>query len=410
MPRRRRAREKAGFDSAADHTGSTLQSWRFSLHFMGRVRTSQRERLRNDTQLQSGLADMESLYNAGHFAEVITIGEPMSGLHRSPYLRGKVRLRVAQAYIQLGKPDLAKGPLAEARWDFEHVDDAAMLVECMAAEASIACVEQRPEAVGLATKALAACRSVRECPNALEVQILSSLGSSQLVAGQTAQAIATLEEAIGRSDPVVDMRRLGKLLGNTAIAYGDLGDLENAIRCSSRAVALFETLHDLVSLAREQNNLGCYLLRRGELTTARTHLEHSLKLFERTNLQKARGLALLSLCELCLAQDDPDRAMVYADCAIEAGESLNETWTVANARMWKGRVAARLGDYPCADSEFQIAATVLENGGLDERLVGCHMAYAELLESRGDLTRAYEQLKLAFRVRTRTNGSRAMSA
>ena len=376
---------------------------------MGRLRTTQRRRTRSqkDRQLRALLSEVESLYDAGLYAEAIRVGEPIWGLPSSSYVRGRVRLYAAQAYLQLGKPDLGKSLLDDARRDFEAIGDAQMIVECMAAEASLACIEQRPEALSLATEALRACRSLRQSPIALEVQILSSLASCQLLVGQTSGAIKTFEEAIDRADPVVDMRRLGKLLGNAGIAYDNAGQLEKAIKCSSRAVALFEALRDVVSLAREENNLGCYLIHRGELTLARTHLEHALQLFEQTNLQKDRGLLLLSLCELFLAQGDPGQAIAYADSAIKAGESQSEAWSVANARMWKARIAARVGnDFDC-DAEYEIAANLLEKAGMSERLVSCYTAYADALEKRGDLARAYGQLKLAFGIsaRLRENGS-----
>jgi tetratricopeptide (TPR) repeat protein len=344
------------------------------------------------------LANLESLYDAGQYAEATTLGESMLELPGSASFRGRIRLHLAMTYLQLGKPDLAKGPLAEARGHFEAINDAEMIVECMAGEASIACLEQRPDALGLAVAALVACRSLKKVPNALELRILSGLASVQLLVGQMSEAIRTFEEAIKRADPVVDMRRLGKLLGNAGIAYRELGQLDRAVSCSKRAVALFETLRDDVSLAREENNLGYYLIACGELTSARSHLERSLRLFEQTNLLKGRGLLLLSLCELCLAEGDLEQATTHADAAIEAGESQNEAWSVADARMWKGRVAARLGDDVGADGEFQRALTILESSGMADRRVECHTEYAEILERRGDLPRAYEHLKVAFHI------------
>jgi tetratricopeptide (TPR) repeat protein len=307
-------------------------------------------------------------------------------------------------YLQLGNPDLASTLLAQAKLYFAAINDAEMIVECMGAEAAVACLEQRQDALGLAMAALEACRSLREVPNELELRILTSLAGAQLLAGQKSEAIRTFEDAIRRADPVVDMRRLGKLLGNAAIAYRELGQLEKAVGCSKRAVALFETLHDLVSLAREENNLGCYLLSCGDLTSARSHLERSLQLFDQTNLLKARSLLLLSLCELCLAEGNLEQAMTRADAAIEAGQSQKEAWSVASARMWKGRIATMLGDGVGADDEFERAVAILEKSGMANRLVACHTEYADILERRGDLARAYEQLKMAFQVRAPRDG------
>ena len=354
--------------------------------------------MREDYESEAGLAKLESLHEAGRFAEAITLAKSMCDLPGSAYFQGRIRLHLAMAYLQLGEPDRAKDPLAKAKRRFEAINDAEMMVQCMAAEASVACLEQRSDALGLAMKALVACRTLSEVPNELELRILSSLAGAQLLVGQTSEALRTFEDAIKRADPVVDMRRLAKLFGNAGVACRELGQLDKAIGYSTRAVALFETLHDLVSLAREENNLGCNLIDRGELTSARSHLLRALELFEQTNLLRARGLLLLSLCELCLAKGNLDQAMTYADAAIVAGESQDEAWSVADARMWKGRIAARLGDDAGADDEFQRALVILESSGMTGRLVQCHTGYAEILERRGDLPRAYGHLKMAFQI------------
>ena len=357
-----------------------------------------RQRLPEDVESEARIANLESLYDAGQYVEAVALGESICGLAVSGHLRGQIALLLALAYIQLGRPDPARAPLAQAREHFEAIPDAEMTVECCAAEAALACLEQRPEALQLAMHALKACRSLKTVPRALEVRILSSLASAQLVAGQMSDAIRTFEEAIKRTDPVVDMRRLGRLLGNAGVAYHHLGQREKAVRCSTRAVALFQTLDDVVSLAREENNLGYYLIASGELTSARRHLERSLDLFEKTNLRSSRSLLLLSLCELSLAEGDLEQAIAHADAAIDAGESQDEPWSTADARMWKGRLLERRGDNAGADDEFQRAQTILENAPLTDRLAECHAGYAEMLERRGDLPGAYAHLKAAFHI------------
>jgi tetratricopeptide (TPR) repeat protein len=312
------------------------------------------------------------------------------------------------AYLQLGKPDRGKGPLAEASRHFASVDDAEMHAECVAAEASIALLEQRPDALELAMRALAACRSLRKIPNALELRTLNGLASAQYLFGDLNEAVGTFEAAIERADPVLDMRRLGKLLDSAGIAYRELGQLQKAVHYSSRAVALFEALNDLVSLARAENNLGWALTGRGELTSARTHLERALQLHDQTNLVSTRSVLLSSLCELCVAEGHIGLAASYADAALELGERQNEAWCIAKARMWKGRIAARLLRDAATDTEFHSALAILENSGMTARLVRCHAEYAEILERRGDLPRAYEQIKAAVRVASSTRQPTAL--
>ena len=54
------------------------------------------------------------------------------------------------------------------------------------------------------------------------------------------------------------------------------------------------------------------------------------------------------------------------------------------------------GDHDRVDSEFREAWGILDALGAEERLSRCHVAYAELLEKRGDLAAANRQLRLAL--------------
>jgi tetratricopeptide (TPR) repeat protein len=224
---------------------------------------------------------------------------------------------------------------------------------------------------------------------------LGGLAVAHYLFGELREATETYETAIERADPVVDMRRLGKLLDSAGIAHHELGQLKKAVNYGSRAVALFEVLQDLVSLARAENNLGWSLTGCGDLAAARTHLERALELHDQTSLQSGRGALLSSFCELCIAEGNLEQATKYADAAIEIAQSQNQAWCLAEARMWKGRVAARLCLDAEVDDEFRSALAVLQASGMTARLVQCHTEYAELLEQRGDLERAYEHIKAA---------------
>ena len=345
-----------------------------------------------------------NLYERGRYAEAIAIGQSMLEGLSSDDLRARIRLQLALSQLQFGRTDLVKPLLAQACQHFEAVDDAEMLAKCAAARASTACVEQGREALELALAALDACRSLNHVPHSLELEVLNCVGSAQWLFGQRTEALKTFQQASQLADPVLDMRRLGKLLDCAGLAYAELGHMGTAVLHCTRALALFETLNDVVSLARTANNLGWVLMGAGHLVAARMHLERSLRLFEETSLWHARSTVLCSLCEVCLAEGDIHHASTYADAAIVIAQDQNEAWSIAEARMLKGRIAAMRLDDEAADSEFQAALAALETSGMAERLAACRIAYAETLEDRGDLRQAYEQLQAAFRV-TRERGS-----
>jgi hypothetical protein len=64
--------------------------------------------------------------------------------------------------------------------------------------------------------------------------------------------------------------------------------------------------------------------------------------------------------------------------------------------VWAGRIAAERGDDARVDTEFREAWGILDALGATERLSRCHVQYAEILEKRGDLVGANQQLRLAL--------------
>ncbi|HKV86872.1 MAG TPA: tetratricopeptide repeat protein [Candidatus Dormibacteraeota bacterium] len=345
---------------------------------------------------QSKLLELESLYSLGDYDAAIKLGESMLELGSSAYRLGRIRFYLAMTYLQMGRPDRGAELLAEARSHFEQVNDPVMLVECMGAEAAVAQLKQRPDAPQVALEALEACRRLRPMPKTLESRLLFTVANTQLVSGKWQDAIKRYEEAIEAAGPVLDLRREAKVFHGLSWAYQELGQLDTAARYATRSVALLEILRDRVSLARSENNLGMVLMARGELGAAREHLDTAVRLADQTDLKVDLSPILASLCELCLQEGNVEQAQTFADQALEVAESQDEAIHVARAHMWRGRVADRRGDNETVDREFEVAISGLETLGVVDRLPDIHGMYAEILERRGELAKAYGHMKKAL--------------
>ena len=64
--------------------------------------------------------------------------------------------------------------------------------------------------------------------------------------------------------------------------------------------------------------------------------------------------------------------------------------------MWLGRIADRRGAHDEVDRAFDDAITGFEAMGMRERLLQCHGLYAEILERRGELAKAYVHMREAL--------------
>ncbi|HEY1420858.1 MAG TPA: tetratricopeptide repeat protein [Candidatus Dormibacteraeota bacterium] len=348
-------------------------------------------------QTQSRLAELEALVAEGRHAEAVELGGSLLELGSSAYRLGRIRYFLASAYLQLGQPERGLALLTEARAHFEAIGDGVMLAECLGAEATVATMTHRPDALELAERALTVCRSLDPIPAPTEARLLGIVATAHVTNRDWDKAIELYQAAIDASGSLFDLRRLATVYSGLGTAYRNLGQLDTAARYAMRSVALLEIVRDRVALARSENNLGLILMARGDAAASREHLDRSTELADAAELTAGRSQVLLNLCELSLEQDNVEQADRFAREALELAIAAGETASVAEAHIWLGRIADKLGDRQTTDREFAIAIRSLGQLGQRERLFQCHGIYAEILERRGDLAEAYTHMKKALK-------------
>ena len=346
--------------------------------------------------LRANLLELEGLVMEGRSNEAIALGHTLLDQGGSAFHLGRIRFLLAQAYLATSTPDRAAPLLRDARAHFEALNDGVMLAECIGAQAALANITQAKDAKALAEEALAVCRELKPIPPPTEARLLGILATACVAAREWDGAIAAYQESIAVGGTVLDLKRAARMYSGLGDAYHEVGAVEVATRYTMRSVTLLEVLRDRVSLARSENNLGLVLMARGDLPGARAHLDRSLELCDEADLEFGRSHVLLSLCELAMQEGDVDGAGELAGQALEVAERLEEGASMAEAHVWLGRVAAAGGDDARADREFEDAIHGFEALGMRERLLSCHGVYAEILERRGELARAYVHMKEAL--------------
>lgn len=346
---------------------------------------------------QAAMAELEASVAAGRYEEAVALGRSLLDGGVSAHGLGRIRYFLAQAYFQLGQTEKAETLLVEARAHFEAVNDWTMLAECLGTEAALASMLERPDAVAVAEKALATCRSLDPVPATMESRLIGVLATAHLVRHEWDRALELYRESIEVGAAVFDLRRQAELYERLSAACRAVGQIEAASRYATRSVALREVLRDQVALASSEQNLELILMAKGDETSAREHLDRlDGQLDREAELRAGRSHVLLSLCALCLQQDNRDRAAGFAREALALATAQKDSANVAEAHVWLGRIAAQAGDHEVADREFELAIEGYERLDLRERLLRSHGAYAEALEQRGELSKAYVHMKLAL--------------
>jgi tetratricopeptide (TPR) repeat protein len=276
------------------------------------------------------------------------------------------------------------------------MEDPWLLVECMDWEAGALYLLERPEALAVATEALARCRDLKPIPIDIEVRILSHIAAIHTLHHEWGTAIQRYEEAIERSGNLRDLSRLGKMYNDLSLAYQEMGRLVEAAGYLHKALAVHEMQNNRQELAFCENNLGLVLVEQGELLAASQHLRTSLEMFDELKLERRRSHVLLSLSGLEMTRGDLEEAEVLAKQALDVASGNDEPMTAAAAHQTLGQLAAQRGDHALADRQFSSAIAMLGNLNAPKRLVECHTRYAEILESRGDAAGVVDHLKAAI--------------
>ncbi|TMB77799.1 MAG: helix-turn-helix transcriptional regulator [Chloroflexi bacterium] len=322
-------------------------------------------------EAQGKLIALEAMVADGRNHEAVALGLALLDRAFSASRLGRIRFLLGQAYLGSAQPDHAATLLAEARAHFEAVNDGVMLAECIGAQAALANMTQSKDAVALAELALSVCRRLKPVPAPTEVRLLGILAGAHVANREWDRAVAAYEAAIEAGGSVFDLRRVARMYSALGTAYQEVGEGETAARYAMRSVV-------------------------GDLDAARRHLDRSLELCDEADLESGRSQVLLSLCELSMQEGKVDQAHKLAEEALELAARLEEGASIAEAHVWLGRIADRRGAHDEVDRAFDDAITGFEAMGMRERLLQCHGLYAEILERRGELAKAYVHMREAL--------------
>lgn len=357
---------------------------------------------------QAGVLELEAMVDDGRYEEAIVLGQTL--LERAPaaFRLGRLRWLLAQAYSAQGRLDRAMEMLEEAKAQFASVNDKAMLAACLETEARMLLGSQPQEALAVAEQALQLARSITPAPLITVATLRGIVADASAASRNWDAAVAAYEEAI-RFCRVFDLRRAARTYGALAHAYREAGEVEMASRYAMRSIALREIAGGREAVGSWENRLGLALIAKGDLAGARLHFERALQIGAAEEIGKLQCDALLNLTDLAFREGDATRALEFAGKALAQAEQSEDAPSRAEAHVWLARIADSRGDQDTADREFELAIHDFEALGLADRLLHTHGIYADALERRGDLAKAYGHMKQALRA-SRPNGARHQHA
>jgi tetratricopeptide (TPR) repeat protein len=345
---------------------------------------------------EAALAEVERLVAVGDNSGAVDAVNGLLARASDAGVAAHARVSLATALIRLGQPGRARSQASAARMYFEQVGDVLMAAEALGWEAGSALMLQDPAALGLAEEALTRCRSLKPVPTTAEAKLLAILGHAHASRHEYRQAIEAYEQAVAVGSAFPDLRRLSYIYGNLSLAYQETGKYLQAAQYAHRAMAIQETLHDTLQIAVSENNLAVLLHKQGDLAGAFRYAESSLRRQQELGVEVGISHVLMTLAELELARSNYYAASRWASAALDVATRTGETTNVGEAHFWLGRISAARGEVEEADAQFNVAFQIFESVDAADWKTRAHVAYAEVLEARGDLAGANRHLRQAL--------------
>ena len=348
------------------------------------------------------IAELERLLATGDNAGVAAAAQTALAQELDSASRARIQLLASMAHMRMAQPIVGRRLAAAARSYFEKAGDLASVAEALGHEAQAAGLMQDPAAVQIAEGALVTCRSVQPIPQLLEARLLRVLGHQLLNARRWSDAIGCYEEALAIGEVVHDLQQLSLLYSGMSLAHQELGQINEATQFARKALTIHETLHDRLSQARSLNNLGYMLVRMGEFSAARSHIDRAIRIFDEHNVETGKASFVCSLAELEYEEGRLETSLLTIKRALDLALRLNEPASASEAYRLRGMVYDKQGRDADADSAFAAALAAAEDAGGGPRLMQLHENYADVLEARGDLVGANRHLKRALASRRST--------
>jgi tetratricopeptide (TPR) repeat protein len=166
-----------------------------------------------------------------------------------------------------------------------------------------------------------------------------------------------------------------------------------------KALTLYSLESDSSAVYRVEIDLGDLLLDQGQLDAAELHLLKALAGSNELKMdRRGHGYILANLGDVHLRRGELSEAETYLHQALEMAEAIPERIVMSNSRILLGKLNERQGNSALADTQFETAIRILEEMAMPDRLRDAHMEYAELLETREDVSSAYRHWKLAAEI------------
>jgi predicted ATPase/DNA-binding SARP family transcriptional activator len=216
----------------------------------------------------------------------------------------------------------------------------------------------------------------------LEGRLVIALRWFWVVRGFSKEARSAFERAIADTEDADDRLRARVLADGATFPYRQ-GDLVEARRLWSEALALYRALGDDEGIARCIADLGAVASTEGDLDAAAAAYRESLPLFEALGHHQRAAIALANLAAIAELRGDNDTAAEFGERAVAAQRALGDLDGLAISLHNLARARIALGELEVARRQLDEAFALAQRLGYREVIAYALETSAELAFGAG---------------------------
>jgi tetratricopeptide (TPR) repeat protein len=316
-----------------------------------------------------------------HYRALLDRLEGLDGRHHA----ARVRLKLGEVLARTGRYDAALPILEQAASALQALGDSEGLAR---AAAAIGAANGRR---GTNTAGIARMRMLLEVLEQTDASV--PLAAAYEVLGHALRDEGKYPEALAASTRAAELanafgdRRSGVLAEWTRVeglsALGHMSS-EEAYDARRRTLSQIEAIGDLELLSGAHYNLAYACVHRGDLATAREHIDRAVAAAEELGDPGELAFALAIRGWVAFLRGDWRRARTSLEGAVGMSRELDQSWCAPYILLWLAELSLAEGDRAAAATSGQEAKDLAEqNGDLQAlRLVARVMAELDIVEGR----------------------------
>jgi len=211
-------------------------------------------------------------------------------------------------------------------------------------------------------------------------------------------SLGFLEESLEIIKKIGGQHGIASIHHDTSLVYYNMGDYDKALEFCEKTLKIYEKVGDLLGIARVWTDFGLNYLKKGDYKEAESYFRKSSEIVS-TARYKGAVYNLLGLAECSLRKDnDVGMAMKFCHQALRFSREFGFRSAEGESLKIFGMIYSEIKDWESSIKSFEDSVKIFKEIEYPVNLGETYYEYAQMWKKKGEIKKAKEDLKLAFRI------------